>query len=63
MCTHFCVEDSTDPSAQTLRLVSSVHNENNKNDKGVFGIKYQKSLVLIFAVRTLLSKLGKHVRN
>ena len=53
-------------TAQTLQqlwLVSSVHNENNKNDKGVLGIKYQKSLVLIFAVRTLLSKLGKHVRN
>ena len=53
----------TAQNLQQLRLVSSVHNENNKNDKGVLGIIISKILALIFAVRTLLSKLRKQVRN
>ena len=53
----------TAQNLERLRLVSSIHIENNKNDKRVLSIVIQKILALIFAVRTLFSKLGKHVRN
>ena len=44
---------------EQLRLVSSIHNKNNKNDKRILGI----ILAMIFAPRTLLSKLRKHVQS
>ena len=39
---------NTAQNLQQLRLVSSVHNENNKNDKGVLGIIISKNVGLDF---------------
>ena len=49
-------------TAQTLQqlwLVSSVHNENNKNDKGVLGIIISKNFSLDFCFENTFVKIKK----
>ena len=48
---------------EQLRFVYSIHNENSKSDKGALAVIISQNTSLDFAVRTLLSKLVKHIRN
>ena len=49
----------TAQNLQQLRLVSSVHNENNKNHKGVSGIIISKNFSLDFCCENNLVKIRK----
>ena len=44
----------TAQNLEQLRLVSSIHNENNKNDERVLGIKISKSTFLDFCCENTL---------
>ena len=44
---------------EQLRLVSSIHNENNKNDKRVLGIVISKNSSLDFCCENTLVKIKK----
>ena len=49
----------TAQNLEQLRLVSSIHNENNKNDERVLGIKISKSTFLDFCCENTLVKIRK----
>ena len=49
----------TAQNLEQLRLVSSIHNENNKNDKGVLGIIISKNTSLDFCCENTLVKIRK----
>ena len=49
----------TAQNLEQLRLVSSIHNENNKNDKRVLGIIISKNTSLDFCCENTLVKIRK----
>ena len=49
----------TAQNLEQLRLVSSIHNENNKNDKRVLGIMMSKNTGLDFCCENTFVKIGK----
>ena len=49
----------TAQNLEQLRLVSSIHNENNKNDKRVLGIIISKNSSLDFCCENTLVKIKK----
>ena len=49
----------TAQNLEQLRLVSSIHNENNKNDKEVLGIIISKNTSLDFCCENTLVKIRK----
>ena len=49
----------TAQNLEQLRLVSSIHNENNKNDKRVLGIIISKNTILNFCCDNTLVKIMK----